>query len=109
MLQLYLPFKTPKKITKSGIFIEISQKPMINEETLGFFTNPYPYLPKPVPVTRGAGFLGLGYGLARKTPGLPVPIPIPAQPHPITHSLSSYSSSLVMPTVGDGLSSSSFG
>ena len=77
MLQLYLPFKTPKKITKSGIFIEISQKPMINEETLGFFTNPYPYLPKPVPVTRGAGFLGLWYGLARKTPGLPMPIPNP--------------------------------
>src|ERR1700735_2599382 len=75
MLQLYLPFKNPKKKLISGIFIKISQKPMINEETLGFFTNPYPYLPKPIPVTRGAGFLGLGYRLAQKTPVLPVPIP----------------------------------
>ena len=47
---------------------------MINEETLGFFTNLYPYLPKPIPMTRGAGFLGLGYGLAQKTSGPPMPI-----------------------------------
>jgi len=31
---------------------------VINKETLGFVTNPYPYLPKPIPMVTGMGFLG---------------------------------------------------
>ena len=79
MLQLYLPFKTPKKITKSGILFlflfKISQKPMTNEETLGFF-KPAPVFAKTSTCDQGCGFLGLGYRLAQKTPWLPMPIPI---------------------------------
>ena len=59
------------KMAKSGIFIEISQKSMINEGTLGFFTNVYLYLPKPVLVTRGVGFWGWGMGWPKKPQGYP--------------------------------------
>jgi len=49
--------------------IKISQKPMINKETL---TNPYPYLPKPVPMVTGMGFLwGRGPAWPQKPQGYP--------------------------------------
>jgi len=48
---------------------------MINEETLGFVTNPYPYLPKPAPVVMVTGFLGVGVWVGPKNPRVTRDIP----------------------------------